>query len=150
MLNPSNTEKITDTYPPDVRSRVMKSIKSRGNRSTEIFFVKLLKAYDIPGWRRHYQVKGKPDFAFLKFRIAIFIDGCFWHGHNCRNTKPKQNAEYWKKKIERNIRRDQKITKMFQLRGWTVYRIWECELGSPDNIEFIKELKKKVSPSHKV
>lgn len=82
----------------------------------------------ISGWKRQYPVKGHPDFVFLDRRIAIFVDGCFWHGHDCRNTRPAENAEYWRKKREHNIEHDKVITAMFEARGWVVIRIWECEL----------------------
>ena len=82
----------------------------------------------ITGWRHSYNVKGHPDFVFLEKRIAIFVDGCFWHGHDCRNTRPADNAAYWAKKRERNMQRDREITDRFEKRGWTVIRIWECEL----------------------
>ena len=65
---------------------------------------------------------------FLDKKIAIFVDGCFWHGHDCRNTRPSDNAEYWRKKRERNIKHDKEVTALFEQRGWTVIRIWECEL----------------------
>lgn len=88
---------------------------------------------------------GKPDFVFLKHRIAIFVDGCFWHGHNCRNVTPKNNAEYWRKKIENNKERDKIVTKTIEKKGWKVIRIWECELKgkaiSKKVIELIEILK---------
>ena len=93
--------------------------------------VKLIQYFSsnhITGWRRKYNVKGHPDFVFLDKRIAIFVDGCFWHGHDCRNTRPAENAEYWKKKRTRNIEHDKAITNLFERRGWSVIRIWECEL----------------------
>ena len=71
---------------------------------------------------------GKPDFVFPKQKIVIFVDGCFWHGHDCRNVVPKDNAEYWDKKRERNIQRDKAVTQTIMDRGWRVVRIWECEL----------------------
>lgn len=70
--------------------------------------------------------------------IAVFVDGCFWHGHDCRNTQPKQNEDYWKEKRIRNINHDREITKLFINRGWTVIRIWECELLKK-NSELLKE-----------
>lgn len=66
-------------------------------------------------------------FFYYK-KIAVFVDGCFWHGHDCRNTRPADHAEYWAKKRERNIRHDKEVTAMFEQRGWRVIRIWECEL----------------------
>jgi len=70
----------------------------------------------------------KPDFVFLKQKVAIFTYGCFWHGHNCRNTKPKQNEDYWQKKQARNIQRDIDVTAYLIQKSWKVVRIWECEL----------------------
>ena len=90
--------------------------------------IQYFNAHHITGWRRHYKAKGHPDFVFLRKRIAIFVDGCFWHGHNCRNTRPTENAEYWDKKREKNIQHDKEITELFEARGWLVIRIWECEL----------------------
>lgn len=134
----------SDVYPPSVRSRVMRSVRSRNNKSTELFFVQLLRAYSIHGWRRHYPALGKPDFVFLPHRIAIFIDGCFWHGHNCRNTTPKQNSMYWEKKINRNKQRDKQTSDRFKDRGWTVIRIWECQLSSESTIRMLAWLRNLV------
>ncbi len=106
----------------------MRSVKSRNTKSTELELIKVFNEKGIKGWRRTYPVKGHPDFVFLDKKVAIFVDGCFWHGHNCRNTKPADNAEYWNKKRQDNYKRDQVVTELFQSRGWTVIRIWECEL----------------------
>ncbi len=106
----------------------MKHVRSKGNKSTELKMIEIFKALGITGWIRHYRVKGHPDFVFLKKHIAVFVDGCFWHGHDCRNTRPSDNATYWEKKREKNIEHDKKVTSMFEKRGWSVIRIWECEL----------------------
>ena len=106
----------------------MKTVRSKENKSTELRLIRLFRENSISGWRRNYLVKGHPDFVFLNKRVAVFVDGCFWHGHDCRNTKPKENEEYWAKKIARNKKRDAVITQLFQARGWTVIRIWECQL----------------------
>jgi len=58
----------------------------------------------------------------------LFFDGCFWHGHDCRNTKPSDNADYWRKKIERNKRRDKLVNEALTEKGWKVLRIWECQV----------------------
>ena len=89
----------------------MRAIKSRGKKSTELKLIEIFKAEKIISWRRNYKLFGKPDFVFPKQRIAIFLDGCFWHGHDCRNTKPADNADYWLVKIERNKLRDESVTK---------------------------------------
>lgn len=119
---------MSDVFGKEERSQIMRSVKSKDTKSTELALVALFKANNITGWRRTYNVKGHPDFVFIKLRIAIFVDGCFWHGHDCRNTRPSDNSEYWAKKRERNKRHDKEITDLFEKRGWTVLRIWECEL----------------------
>lgn len=90
--------------------------------------IEVFKEQHIAGWRRNYKVKGHPDFVFPEQRVAVFVDGCFWHGHDCRNTRPSDNQQYWREKRERNIERDKSTTALFEARGWTVLRIWECEL----------------------
>jgi DNA mismatch endonuclease (patch repair protein) len=119
---------MADVFSKAERSEIMKRVKSSGNKSTEIELIQYFKLHHITGWRRHYEVKGHPDFVFPKSRIAIFVDGCFWHGHDCRNTRPSDNADYWMKKRQRNIAHDKDVTDRFISRNWTVIRIWECEL----------------------
>lgn len=119
---------MSDVFDERTRSEIMRSVKSKNTKSTELALIKLFKENHITGWRHTYNVKGHPDFVFLKKRIAIFVDGCFWHGHDCRNTRPTAHAEYWAKKREKNMQHDKEITERFEKRGWTVVRIWECEL----------------------
>ena len=119
---------MADVFDSKKRSDIMSKVRSNNNKSTELALIKFLKENNITGWKRNYPVKGHPDFVFLDKKIAVFVDGCFWHGHDCRNTRPSNNAEYWQKKRERNIKHDKEITAMFENRGWTVIRIWECEL----------------------
>ena len=90
--------------------------------------MEIFKVNNIKGWRRNYNVNGHPDFVFLKKKVAIFVDGCFWHGHECRNIHPSNNSEYWQRKLNANIRHDMVVTKLFVSRGWKVLRIWECQL----------------------
>jgi DNA mismatch endonuclease (patch repair protein) len=125
-----------DVFDKTTRSQIMQSVKSTANSSTEKKLVQYFKSHGIIGWRRHYAVIGKPDFAFLERKVAVFVDGCFWHGHNCRNVKPKQNKEYWEKKLRRNKERDLTINARLSARGWKVIRIWECEMadGKLDNL----------------
>ncbi|MEG1668602.1 very short patch repair endonuclease [Chryseobacterium sp.] len=128
----------------------MSQIKSKNTKSTELKLVEIFKDNHVTGWRRTYPMVGKPDFVFVKQRIAIFVDGCFWHGHDCRNVTPKDNADYWRDKIRRNIDRDNMVTEAIIKKGWSVIRIWECELKGKipcskiiDLIEKIKVLKEK-------
>ncbi len=133
---------MSDTVSKKKRSEIMKANKPKGNKSTELKLIQLFKQLGLKGWRRNYNIAGSiPDFVFLKKRIAIFADGCFWHGHNCRNLTPKQNSEYWQKKIENNRIRDKQINERLERKGWKVNRIWECEIKGK-NKEKLKLLKK--------
>ena len=131
---------MTDVFNVEKRSQVMRQIKSRKNKSTELRLLKVFRSLNITGWMRNYQVKGHPDFVFMHQRVAVFVDGCFWHGHNCRNTTPKQNCEYWQQKISRNKIHDAEITTHFLNRGWKVLRIWECELKKSNRDRLIESL----------
>ena len=131
---------MSDVFNKEKRSQIMRAVKSRNTKSTEQTLLSLFKENGVTGWKRTYNVKGHPDFVFLKQRVAIFVDGCFWHGHDCRNTRPSDNAEYWQKKRERNIRHDKEVTKKFEERGWTVLRIWECELKKKNHGKTLKKI----------
>lgn len=131
---------MSDIFNKEKRSHIMRSIKSKNTKSTELKMIALFKANDITGWLRTYNVKGHPDFVFLKQRVAIFVDGCFWHGHDCRNTRPADNADYWAKKRNRNVQHDKEITALFENRNWTVLRIWECELKKKNISATIKRI----------
>jgi DNA mismatch endonuclease, patch repair protein len=118
-----------DCYSSEVRSKVMRAVKSKGNQSTELRMIKLFRSYHISGWRRGLKMTGNPDFVFRRHSIVVFADGCFWHGHSCRNTKPKANSDYWKLKIARNVERDKKNSAILRRQGWKVFRFWECEIA---------------------
>ncbi len=117
-----------DTFSKTDRSRIMARVKSSGNRSTEAAFVALLKERGMTGWRRKQPVFGKPDFIFRKARIAVFIDGCFWHACPKHCRMPESNRDYWERKIGRNEKRDRLVNRKLRQRGWTVVRIWEHEI----------------------
>ena len=119
---------MADVFDDEKRSSIMRQVRSKKNKSTELRLIEIFKQNGIKGWRRNYPVKGHPDFVFMEQKVAVFVDGCFWHGHDCRNTRPADHQEYWQKKRERNITHDREVTAMFETRGWKVLRIWECEL----------------------
>lgn len=119
---------MADVFSREKRSQVMRQVKGSRNRSTELKLIAFFKAYKITGWRRGYPLFGKPDFVFLSLKLIVFVDGCFWHGHDCRKINPEQNKKYWKEKIKRNMQRDKEVAKYLRQSGWTVRRIWECEL----------------------
>lgn len=132
---------MADIFEKEKRSQIMSAVHSKQNKTTEIRLIKIFKENGIIGWRRNYKVKGHPDFVFIDKKIAVFVDGCFWHGHDCRNTRPLDNAEYWQKKRERNIQHDKEITLTFEKRGWTVIRIWECELKKKNRNKLFEKIK---------
>jgi len=106
----------------------MARIRSSGNKDTELKLIMVFKRHAIIGWRRRALVFGKPDFVFPKRKLAVFVDGCFWHGCPIHATQPKQNAEFWREKIARNQARDRLVTRTLRARGWRVIRLWEHEL----------------------
>lgn len=119
---------MADTFSKEERTKIMRQVKSSRNKSTELRLISYFKSNKIIGWRRGYKLFGKPDFTFPNKKIAIFVDGCFWHGHNCRNTKPTSNKHYWERKIQKNRQRDIKVFQFLTAKEWTVFRVWECEL----------------------
>lgn len=114
-----------DTFSRRKRSWIMAQVKSIGNKSTEKNLLALLRRQEITGWRRFYPLFGKPDFVFPKARVVVFVDGCFWHGHPGKCRMPVTNRPYWLKKINSNIKRDKRVTRTLQEKGWKVIRIWE-------------------------
>jgi DNA mismatch endonuclease (patch repair protein) len=119
---------MVDVHSPEKRSHNMSCVRSRGNKTTELKFVAILKSEGITGWRRHYRLFGHPDFVFPKQRIAVFVDGCFWHSCPHRCKPPPRNNEFWNTKIEGNRKRDRLMTRKLRSRGWIVVRIWEHDL----------------------
>lgn len=119
---------MADVFSKKKRSAVMAAIKGRGTHSTELAVRGILKNLGITGWRANsVSIPGKPDFAFPKIKLVVFVDGCFWHGCKIclRNLKPGTNTTYWRKKIDSNMRRDKRINRQLNKLGWSVLRIWE-------------------------
>lgn len=109
---------------PLTRSQLMSRVRGRGNKSTEEKLVTLLRAAGIKGWRRHLPLPGTPDFGFPKERLAIYVDGCFWHGCPRCYTRPATNQDFWDKKVEDNRARDRRVNRELRSRGWKLMRIW--------------------------
>jgi len=111
------------------RSRIMASIRGKSNKSTEVVLRLALVRAGIRGWRLHpVDVKGCPDFYFAAERLAVFVDGCFWHGcPRCGHT-PKTRTEFWAAKIQRTRLRDRKNRRLLADLGLKVVRIWEHDL----------------------
>ncbi len=106
----------------------MSRIRGKGNRSTELTFITLMRREKISGWRRGARVYGRPDFVFPREKVAVFVDGCFWHGCPKHFRMPASNTEYWSAKILTNRRRDAHVTRKLRSEGWSVFRIWEHHL----------------------
>ena len=122
---------MVDVFTTAKRSAVMSLIRSRSNRATELRLIALMREHRITGWRRNALVFGKPDFVFRAAKLAVFVDGCFWHG--CPKPKhspsPKTRAAWWAAKLSRNKDRDRLVARTLRKQGWKVVRIWECDLG---------------------
>jgi DNA mismatch endonuclease (patch repair protein) len=148
---------MADIFTKAKRSEVMSRIRSRGNQDTEVVLAKLLRRHQITGWRRQLQLKIKnlklktafpvrpkqklrtpqsalrilkvrPDFVFRKQKLAIFVDGCFWHGCPRHGTQPRGNRAFWQKKFATNLARDRRVNRALRAAKWRVVRIWECDL----------------------
>lgn len=119
---------MPDVFTPEKRSLVMSAIRSRGNQSTEARLAQLLRLNRITGWRRNLALPGRPDFAFRKERVAVFVDGCFWHGCPKHFKRPKSSRKFWDEKIAKNKARDTKVNRELRKLGWKVLRIWEHAL----------------------
>jgi DNA mismatch endonuclease, patch repair protein len=107
----------------------MRAIRSSGNRSTELRLRALVARSGIRGWQMHVpDLPGSPDFYFHVQGIAVFVDGCFWHGCPRCGHIPKTNRSYWHRKLARNKQRDAQITRILRSDGIRVLRLWECQL----------------------
>lgn len=120
----------------------MARIRSRGNETTELRVAAALRAHQITGWRRHPKgILGTPDFYFPTARLALFIDGCFWHACPRCGHIPKSNIDYWQKKFARNVQRDQQTDRELRRRGVRVLRLWEHELRE---LVWLRRLKRRL------
>ncbi len=129
------TPRTHDIFDAAKRSSIMRAVKS-GDTGPERA---VRKAVCAAGYRRRYRLggvglPGKPDLVFGAMRKAVFVHGCFWHGHDCKRgaRAPKDNASYWRAKITRNAARDRSVLAALKADGWRVIVIWECETRDND------------------
>ncbi|HEV2233703.1 MAG TPA: very short patch repair endonuclease [Terriglobia bacterium] len=141
---------MPDVFSKAKRSQVMSRIRGRGNKETELALMRLFRRQGITGWRRHPPVFGRPDFVFVKaqseiplsarndkhgraldrkLKLAVFVDGCFWHNCPKHSNLPRNNRAFWKRKLESNHRRDRLVGRTLRARGWRVLRVWQHELS---------------------
>jgi len=125
---------MADVFSVKKRSAVMSRIRAKGNKDTEQVLAKMLRTEHIFGWRRHIPLLGSPDFVFQAHRVAVFVDGCFWHCCPKHGRKPDTNGEYWNPKLLRNQQRDRRITRKLRAAGWKVVRIWEHDLQNRSRV----------------
>ena len=124
----------------------MSCIKGKGTKPEEIVR-KHLFSQGFRYRKNDKRLPGTPDIVLPKYRTVIFVNGCFWHGHEgCKYfVWPKNNEDFWKKKIEDNISRDQKSIELLEAQGWNVIIVWECELKKVSIDETLKKLKENLS-----
>lgn len=127
------------------RSALMASIRSRGNKDTELAFIKILLRFHIVGWRRNQRLVGKPDFVFRKSRVVVFVDGCFWHGCPRHSRHAAKSGAYWLNKLARNQARDKLVTRILRNKGWRVLRIWEHELQRKNEARLLSRIRRVLS-----
>lgn len=133
---------MTDNVTPEQRRRMMSGIKGKNTRPELTVRKELFRR----GFRYRLHDKklpGKPDLVFPKYKAVIFVNGCFWHKHDCKLFKwPKSNREFWKKKIIGNIKRDKRNRDQLSSDGWRVKTIWECAVKGKSNDGIEKEISK--------
>ncbi len=131
---------MPDVFTKAKRSQVMSRIRGRGNKDTELALAKLFRLNHISGWRRNQTLFGKPDFVFPKLKLAVFVDGCFWHGCPKHATKPKNNRTFWQRKLAANRARDTLVTGTLRRSGWRVLRVWEHELRRTNQRRLVRRI----------
>lgn len=119
----------TDVFTPAERSAVMRRVKGK-DTAPERLVRKLLTGMGVRYRLNRRDLPGSPDLALGPRKLAIFVHGCFWHGHDCRRgaRQPKQNADYWRGKVARNRVRDEEAQAKLAALGWTSLTLWECDL----------------------
>jgi len=123
----------TDVFSPEKRSAVMRRVKGR-DTTPELTVRRILRAAGIGYRLGGAGLPGRPDLVMKGRKVAVFVHGCFWHGHDCARgaRKPKANAAYWTAKIDRNRARDVRVQQELAHGGWRVLTVWECDLRTPD------------------
>ena len=140
---------MTDTLSPEDRKKTMRAVKSKGT-SLERKLWAMLAGMRVSGWRKNVdEMPGKPDVVFADEKVVLFVDGCFWHAcPHCNRPMPQKNADYWRKKIARNVDRDKRTTQDYTEQGWTVVRVWEHELKkrAPERSQVVKRIRAALAP----
>jgi len=125
---------VADVFSRKKRSDIMSRVKGRGNAATELRLIRIFGEHHITGWRRHVTSFGNPDFVFPKARLAVFVDGCFWHGCPMHASYPSSNRTFWRKKLRRNKDRDRLVNRILRRKEWRILRIWQHEFREPAKV----------------
>ena len=127
---------MADIVLPEVRSRMMSGIRGK-NTKPELLIRKGLHAAGYRYKLHENSLPGKPDVVLPRYRAVIFVNGCFWHGHNCHLFKwPSSQKEFWKQKIEGNIKKDRENNNALAVAGWRIMTIWECAVKGRGRLPF--------------
>ena len=151
---------MADVYTRAERSALMAKVRGRGNLTTEQALAKLLRTQGWSGWRRQRAIgvrmadggrfRVRPDFIFATRRLAVFVDGCFWHGCPRHGTRPAGNAAFWRRKFAANRTRDRRNTRQLRSAGWRVLRLWEHELRPSARARLLRKLRRfAAAPANK-
>ena len=135
---------IVDPLTPEQRSALMRKVKGTGNRTTEARVEAALLAAGVTGWEKHPALPGKPDFYFPAERLLVFVDGCYWHGCPQHVRYPQASADYWRAKIDRTRRRDNRVRRQLRAQGYHVMRVWEHDLGRETWLKRLLALRRRV------
>jgi DNA mismatch endonuclease, patch repair protein len=139
---------MIDKVAPHVRSRMMSAVKGK-NTKPELHVRRAVHAAGFRFRIHRKELPGRPDLVLPRFRIAVFVHGCFWHGHSCSRGKlPKSNATFWKTKIEGNMGRDRKNATALKSLEWTPVVIWSCDIrrGVADLLRMLRADRSRNAP----
>lgn len=129
-----------DVVTPAVRSRMMRNIRGK-NTKPEIIIRKGLHHRGFRYRLHNKLLPGKPDIVLARYHAVIFVNGCFWHGHECNLFKwPKSNSEFWKEKITANKERDKRNMGLLQKKGWRIKTVWECTIKGKNPAAIEREI----------
>ena len=141
---------MVDNLKPEDRRKTMRAVKGKKTKLEKRFF-SMLAGMSLKGWRQNASdIIGKPDVVFIKEKVAIFIDGCFWHSCPvCQRKLPQTNHEYWARKIARNVELAKSHNRKLRRKGWIVIRIWEHEMSDDAKRKWIRiKIRQKLNLRH--
>ena len=141
---------MVDVHSPKVRSKNMRAIKSK-DTTPELLVRRHLYQRGFRYRLHRRDLPGRPDITLTKYQAVIFVNGCFWHGHDCKFFKlPKTNTPFWNEKITATRERDKKNITLLRSVNWRIFIIWECELRGVDKSKIAKKMDLLASRIRKV